>query len=199
MRGMMRFCVFVGFLALSIASCSLDQPLDPTPLVATERTATPLHTPTSTPTATPMVSTPMPLPSGLAKKWRLVEEVVDGETQPPFAEGMWFQISSSSSSGWWGDSCDHCSGYIRWSDGCNDHENGFKITDSGAFWIDFLVGQMSAELCVEIDPETGEVKPAVFPDHGRFIEAVRSANAYELREGRLWLYYADGQKALVFE
>jgi hypothetical protein len=196
MRGMMRFCVFVGFLALSIASCSLDQPLDPTPLVATGRTSTPIHTPTSIPLPTVKVSIPIPLPPALAKRWRLVEEVIDGETQPPFAEGMWFEIGSS---GWWGDSCDDCSGSITVSDGCNDRTYGLKITDSGTFRIDFSEWEMTMVLCFEIDSETGEEKPAVFPDHARFARALRSVNAYELREGRLWLYYSDGQKALVFE
>jgi hypothetical protein len=86
MRGMTRFCVLVGLLALSVASCS-------------------------------KVSTPMPLPSGLAKEWRLVKEVVDGETQPPFAEGMWIEIISDIVF----IHCDYCNGTINFpsSDGIN--------------------------------------------------------------------------------
>jgi hypothetical protein len=57
---------------------------------------------------------------------------------------------------------------------------------------------------VEIDPETGEVKSlegTIWGDgsDARFGDMLRSVSRYELREGQLWLYCADGQKALVFQ
>lgn len=201
MRGMMRFCMFVGLLALSIASCNTEQPLPPTPFVVAEGAATPIRTPTSTPATTPTVSTPMPLPAGVVKKWRLVEEVVDGETQPPFAEGMWIEISSGGGH----PSCDHCNGTITFpfSDGCNQIIVGLTVADSGGFSFsgDELITMLD---CVEIDPETGEVKSLIGTSRfgapeARFGDMLRSVSRYELREGQLWLHYPNRKKALVFE
>ena len=77
----------------------------------------------------------------LARKWHLVHVVINGESEPPFTEGLWIDIESN--------------GRVEWDDGCNLWTAKFVVTDSGRFYLDTTEEQtMTAVLCT--DPETGE-------------------------------------------
>lgn len=123
------------------------------------------------------------LPSKLTRKWILVDVVINGETKPPLAEDFW-----TSAGYFWIDI--EPDGTIMYSDGCNRVTHELTVTRFGRFTIG---GPLLTTLleCGVLDSETGEfvVMPVADPNQVRFLEALDSVVTYELREGRLWLYY----------
>jgi heat shock protein HslJ len=177
-------------IASYVAGCmslSTDE-MTPTP---TSAEISLLPTSTHTPVPSP---TPTPFPSGLAKKWHLVDVVINGEAEPPLAADFW-----TSAEWFWIDI--ERDGTITYSDGCNHVIHTLTVTRSGRFTIGGMVATTMLA-CGVVDPETGEFKEVdsiVGPNHVRFLEALDSVVTYELREGRLWLYYPRAKlNALVF-
>jgi len=134
-----------------------------------------------------------PLPPELARRWHLVDVVINGEAEPPLAEDFW----ASADYFWIYIEAD---GTITYSDGCNRWTYTLTVTRSGRFTIGEAF-ETTLLACGVIDPETGEFTEmhVAFPNHARFLQALNSVVRYELREGRLWLYYPRAKlNALVF-
>jgi heat shock protein HslJ len=177
-------------IAIYVAGCrslSTDG-MTPTP-TSTEISILP--TSTQTPAPSP---TPTPFPSGLARKWHLVDVVINGEAEPPLAEDFWTSVEY-----FWIDI--EPDGTVTYSDGCNHVIHMLTVTRSGRFTIGGMVAS-TLLACGVVDPETGEfieMDSIAGPNHVRFLRALESVVTYELREGRLWLYYPESKlNALVF-
>lgn len=126
-----------------------------------------------------------PLPPELAKKWHLVDVAINGEAAPPLAEDFW-----TSAEYYWIDI--EADGTITYSDGCNFVTHRLTVTRFRRFTIGGPL-EITLLACGVSDPETGEFEEMPLgiagPNHVRFLQALDSVVTYELREGRLWLYY----------
>jgi len=135
-----------------------------------------------------------PLPPELARRWHLVDVIINGEAEPPLAEDFW-----ASAEYFWIDI--EADGTITYSDGCNRVTHRLTVTRFGRFTIGGMVAT-TLSACGVFDPETGEFEEVLSvagPNHVRFLEALDSVVRYEIHAGRLWLYYPKPRSnALVF-
>jgi len=131
-----------------------------------------------------------PLPPELARKWHLVDVVINGESEPPLAEDFWasadyFWIVIEAGEPVTSDAT------ITYGDGCNRVTNRLTVTRFGRFTIGGMVST-TILACGVIDLETGEFEERLSiasPNHVRFLRALDSVVRYEIHAGRLWLYY----------